>query len=314
MADENPVQNLCEEVTCPICLEYFKDPVMIDCGHNFCQTCISQCLGQSEGEASCPQCREIVQPQKMKPNRPLASIVEITKKFSLPTGRGAKALGRVCEGHQEPLKLFCEDDQVLICVICDRSKEHREHKVIPKEEAFEKYKGEISKHLGVLNGKRREIVLSKQKEETENQKVLEQIETERQKTVAEFKQMHEFLAEQEHILLAQLKELEDNVKEASNKHLAKLCEEMKSVEGLIKEMEEKQKQPLNDFLQDIKSTLNSRFVGIPETSSAYPSKTMEQIKKFSDINVSLKAIVNEFKAFLLPFPADFATGRRWSSC
>nr|XP_025038949.1 E3 ubiquitin-protein ligase TRIM11-like [Pelodiscus sinensis] len=37
-----------EEVTCPICLEYFTDPVIIECGHNFCRACLSQCWGESE--------------------------------------------------------------------------------------------------------------------------------------------------------------------------------------------------------------------------------------------------------------------------
>uniref|UniRef100_A0A8D2KS00 RING-type domain-containing protein n=1 Tax=Varanus komodoensis TaxID=61221 RepID=A0A8D2KS00_VARKO len=30
------------ETTCPICLEHLKDPVTLDCGHNYCQACISK--------------------------------------------------------------------------------------------------------------------------------------------------------------------------------------------------------------------------------------------------------------------------------
>uniref|UniRef100_A0A8D0BP05 Uncharacterized protein n=1 Tax=Salvator merianae TaxID=96440 RepID=A0A8D0BP05_SALMN len=292
MADQNPVQNLCDEATCPICLEYFRDPVMIDCGHNFCQICISQHFGKSEAEASCPQCREIVRPRKMKPNRPLASIVEITKKFSVQTIRGAaEAVGKLCNKHQEPLKLFCEDDVALLCLVCDKSKEHREHKVIPKEEALEKYKDEVSERLKVLRKEREAIVSLKLKEETENQELLAQAETERQKIVAEFKQMHKLLEEQERILLAQLKELEDNIKDIGKKHIAELSKEIESIEGFIKKMENKQEQPANDFLQDVGATLKRCIAGKCETPLAYPSELTEQIKTFSN------AITNKFKAY-----------------
>uniref|UniRef100_A0A803T891 B box-type domain-containing protein n=1 Tax=Anolis carolinensis TaxID=28377 RepID=A0A803T891_ANOCA len=67
---------------------------------------------------------------------------------------GAEISKDMCEHHQEPLKLFCDDDQILICVVCDKSKQHRQHKVIPKEEAFEEYK--VSSNGG-RNLKRQEM-------------------------------------------------------------------------------------------------------------------------------------------------------------
>uniref|UniRef100_A0A452GPC4 RING-type domain-containing protein n=1 Tax=Gopherus agassizii TaxID=38772 RepID=A0A452GPC4_9SAUR len=72
-----------EEATCPICLEYFKDPVIIECGHNFCRACIAQCWEGSDTAASCPQCRETVQQRNLRPNRKLANMVEITKRLNL---------------------------------------------------------------------------------------------------------------------------------------------------------------------------------------------------------------------------------------
>nr|XP_028582708.1 zinc finger protein RFP-like isoform X2 [Podarcis muralis] len=237
MADEGPVQNLCEETTCSICLEYFTDPVIIDCGHNFCQTCITEAWRNSDQDASCPQCREPCQQRNFRPNRQLANIVEIAKKFSLQMARGAEALGKVCERHQEPLKLFCEDDQDPICVVCDKSKEHRDHK------------GKILRHLEFLNKQREEILSSKLNGETESQNLLKQTDMERQEIMADFKQLHQFLEEQERLLLAQLKELDDEIKSCEDQHIAKLSEEMASIDDLIKELEKKQKQPATEFLQ-----------------------------------------------------------------
>uniref|UniRef100_A0A8C9FQR8 RING-type domain-containing protein n=1 Tax=Pavo cristatus TaxID=9049 RepID=A0A8C9FQR8_PAVCR len=35
-----PHPTLQDELTCPVCLEYFTDPVLVaECGHNFCRAC-----------------------------------------------------------------------------------------------------------------------------------------------------------------------------------------------------------------------------------------------------------------------------------
>ncbi|CAM4655719.1 unnamed protein product [Caretta caretta] len=78
MAAESPVESLQEEATCPVCLEYFTDPVTLECGHNFCRACIAQCWEGPDTAASCPQCRETVQQRNLRPNRQLANV-EIAK-------------------------------------------------------------------------------------------------------------------------------------------------------------------------------------------------------------------------------------------
>uniref|UniRef100_A0A674IR97 Uncharacterized protein n=1 Tax=Terrapene triunguis TaxID=2587831 RepID=A0A674IR97_9SAUR len=132
-------QSLQDEASCSICLEYFNDPVTIDCGHNFCRACITQCWEGSDKDVSCPQCRATFPQRNLRPNWQLASVVEIAKQLNLQSTKDAGA-GRACEKHQETLKLFCQEDQSPICVVCDRSKEHRAHTVVPAEEAAQEYK------------------------------------------------------------------------------------------------------------------------------------------------------------------------------
>lgn len=43
----------------------------------------------------------------------------------------------VCSDHQEKLKLFCETDQKLVCLICRDGEKHQGHKFKPVEEAAE---------------------------------------------------------------------------------------------------------------------------------------------------------------------------------
>ncbi|XP_004468626.1 E3 ubiquitin-protein ligase TRIM52 isoform X2 [Dasypus novemcinctus] len=46
----SPMQTLQEEAVCAICLDYFKDPVSIGCGHNFCRGCVTQLWGKEDEE------------------------------------------------------------------------------------------------------------------------------------------------------------------------------------------------------------------------------------------------------------------------
>lgn len=43
----------------------------------------------------------------------------------------------VCSDHQERLKLFCETDQKLVCLICRDGENHQGHTFKPVEEAAE---------------------------------------------------------------------------------------------------------------------------------------------------------------------------------
>ncbi|KAL7986440.1 hypothetical protein Chor_011606 [Crotalus horridus] len=137
MATAASMQDFLEEATCSICLDYFQDPVLIpECGHNFCRGCLTRSWGTSESEASCPQCRQTFRPRNVLPNRQLARVLEEAGRC---IGSWGEDGGSVCAKHREPLKLFCKDHETLICVVCDRSQEHRGHSVIPAEEAFQEY-------------------------------------------------------------------------------------------------------------------------------------------------------------------------------
>ncbi|KAL7986433.1 hypothetical protein Chor_011599 [Crotalus horridus] len=192
MAAAAPLPDFLEEATCSICLEYFQDPVLIpECGHNFCRGCLTRSWGTSESEASCPQCRQTFAPRNVLPNRQLARLVEVARRCGSPWSKDGESF---CPKHREPLKLFCKDHETLICLVCDRSKEHRGHLVIPAEEAFQEYQDHIEK--------------------------------ERKKAVAEFRELHLWLEGQEKLLLASMEETEKDVMTMKEKRLAKYMEEL----------------------------------------------------------------------------------------
>uniref|UniRef100_A0A8C0IW57 RING-type E3 ubiquitin transferase n=1 Tax=Chelonoidis abingdonii TaxID=106734 RepID=A0A8C0IW57_CHEAB len=248
MAAENPVESLQEEVTCPICLEYFTEPVTLECGHNFCRACIGQCWEGSHTAASCPQCRETVQRRNLRRNRQLANVLEIAKRLSLQAAKGAGGDG-VCERHQEALKLFCEDDQTPICVICRESQDHRAHTVVPIEEAVQEYKEKIQVHLKALREEQEKLLGVKATGEGKSQEYLKQTQTERRKIVSEFQQLPQFLEEQERLLLAQLEKLDEEIVRFQNENVSKLSQRISHLSELVSELEEKCQKPASEFLQ-----------------------------------------------------------------
>nr|XP_042703407.1 zinc finger protein RFP-like [Chrysemys picta bellii] len=306
MAAENPVESLQEEATCPICLEYFTEPVTLECGHNFCRACIAQCWEGSTTAVSCPQCRETVQQRNLRPNRQLANVVEIVKRLSLRAAKGAGGDG-VCDRHQEALKLFCEEDQTPICVVCDRSRAHGAHTVVPIEEAAQEYKEKIQAHLKTLREEREKLLGFKVTGEGKSQEYLKQTQTERQKIVSEFQQLRWFLGEQERLLLSQLEKLDEEIERIQNENVSKLSEQISHLSELISELEGKCQKPASEFLQNIRSTLSRWEKGKFQQPEEISPELEERVSGFSQKTIALLEALRKFKD-TLPFALETKTG------
>lgn len=72
---------------------------------------------------------------------------------------------------------------------------------------------------------------------------------ERQKILSGFQHLHQFLKEQEQLLLAQLEELEREIETIQKENITKMSKEISILNNLIKEMEGKCLQPADAFLQ-----------------------------------------------------------------
>ncbi|XP_023968672.1 zinc finger protein RFP-like [Chrysemys picta bellii] len=292
MAAANPAQLLLAELTCSVCLDYFKDPISLNCGHNFCQACITQ--ETLSTNFHCLECRETFSQRNFKPNRQLRNIVEVSRKLTLESTKEPE-VGTVCEKHKEDLKVFCQEDQIPMCMVCHLSRDHREHTVVPIEEAAEEYKDQIWSHLEILKKERDEILSLKLSEENKSQELLKQLETEKQKIVSEFQQLCQFLEEQEQFLLAQLEELNKKIEKRRDEYVAKLSEEISFFSSLISEMEQKCQQPVSEFLQDIKGTLNRCERKKFQNPVAFSSELKWRIWESSQRNAALETRMKKFK-------------------
>uniref|UniRef100_K7G9T8 Uncharacterized protein n=1 Tax=Pelodiscus sinensis TaxID=13735 RepID=K7G9T8_PELSI len=300
MAADSPVESLREEATCPLCLEYFTAPVTLECGHNFCQACISQCWEGPGPAASCPQCRETVQQGPLRPNRQLANIVEIAKRLSLQAPKGAGGDG-VCGEHQEVLKLFCDEDQSLICVICHLSQAHHAHRVLPVQEAAQEYQGTIQAHLKTLREEREKLLRWKATGEERSQEYLfskNQTKAERQKIVAEFQQLRQFLEEQERLLLARLEKLGEEIGRLQTDTVRKLSAQISHFSERIGELEGTCQKPASEFLQDVRSTLSRCETGPFQPPEEISPELGERVRGFTRQTTALSETLRQFTAIV----------------
>uniref|UniRef100_A0A8C3VIN2 Tripartite motif-containing protein 5-like n=1 Tax=Catagonus wagneri TaxID=51154 RepID=A0A8C3VIN2_9CETA len=251
------LEDLREEVICPICLELLKEPLSLDCGHSFCRDCITVNNKKSvmgpEGKSNCPVCRISYQPEKLRPNRHVANIVERLKKVQL--SQEVKQKGNLCVHHEEKLLLFCEEDREVICWLCERSQKHRDHQTCPMEEAAQEYQKKLHEALERLKEKQKEAERLEMEVTEEVSAWKNQIQNERQNVQAEFMQLTGVLESEERKEMQKLKDEEgfilSNLADSKNE----VVRQTQLVSELISEVEHRLLGSKLEMLQDVNDIL-----------------------------------------------------------
>ncbi|XP_034277337.1 zinc finger protein RFP-like [Pantherophis guttatus] len=287
----NPLRDLCDEVTCPICLNGFKDPVTITtCGHNFCSTCLSSyCQGPEKSGTTCPQCRKTFdQGQNIIPNRSLANVVEIVKKFRRAKQKSGK--GNLCEKYHRPV-------QVLHCDICGTTNPHSSNHGSPTvQKANDANKEFIDNFLEMLKEGKQNILARQSGGEKESKDLLRHIKVEREKATSLFKGLHHFLEDQEKQFLAEMVEVEEEIIRKRDSFTAFYSQEFSLYERIIQKIKNSQ-QPNDELFTEILNSLQTEE-NIASYSSFQPALKW-RIWDVYDTNHILEEITKHFKDTLL---------------
>ncbi|NWR66292.1 TRI65 protein, partial [Bucorvus abyssinicus] len=142
-------QKLEEKLVCSICLELFRVPVTLPCGHNFCNCCISnhwhkqeQAPTGSKKGYTCPECRRGFERRpELEKNVTLCSVVELARDSEVQDsvmGGCEVAHSELCPQHRRPLELYCQDERRCICCICTVRQCQQHRRVLFDEERAEK--------------------------------------------------------------------------------------------------------------------------------------------------------------------------------
>nr|XP_020667952.1 E3 ubiquitin-protein ligase TRIM39-like isoform X1 [Pogona vitticeps]XP_020667953.1 E3 ubiquitin-protein ligase TRIM39-like isoform X1 [Pogona vitticeps] len=274
MATTNPLESLQVEASCSVCLEYLKDPVIIDCGHNFCRVCITRWWEDLNRDFPCPVCRKTSRHRSLKPNRQLGNMVEIAKQLQITNKRKIRD-ENLCEKHNEVLRLFCKEDQEAVCLVCEISHEHRSHTVVSLDDASQEYKEKMQKCLEPLERKLRKIAYCKAQEEKKPGVLKRKVEDRRQLIIREFEELHLFLTAEQEVLIRHLENEEKEILQKLKENVAKLSEQRAALNSLITEIEEKCLQSGMEMLKDVKNTLER----CEEVQEEEPSLVSTELEK-----------------------------------
>ncbi|XP_078422807.1 zinc-binding protein A33-like [Cetorhinus maximus] len=290
--------DLTHELTCPICLETFTDPVFLECEHHFCRSCISQSWDKVPGDVSCPQCRQVFTQRNIRTARTLGNVME---KLRLLKVKGTQPEEEFyCQEHEEKLKLFCEEEQKAICVDC-WSSEHQTHKDLHIKEAVQKYKNKLEKSLEFLQ-KQMDLSLQSKRGEDGILQMKAQVDSLRKEINSQFEKMRKFLFEKEELMKAELERKSNKILEEMEKNLKRTLEEMSALEGAIMDLESRlEVQEAPELLKDIQVLLKRsqmEFHNPGAASTQLPVDIVDEPFKYINVWREMRAVISPVPASL----------------
>ena len=166
---EKVLKQLEEQLNCSICLDTFTDPKLLQCFHVYCRQCLVPLVDRDQQEQlgiTCPICRQVtpvpdrgvaglqsafhiirflgIKESLQRPENPAATLEEAAPTDVNPVKKTSHCF--VHEGKE--LELYCETCGELICTRCAlKGGKHHDHSYEELEEAFRKYKEEITSSL-----------------------------------------------------------------------------------------------------------------------------------------------------------------------
>ena len=161
---------------CPICQDEFKDPVIIDCHHSFCRTCINTWIKRSNtrdtqdtvltfaslhsnGRFKCPSC-------KSTNNIPFNGVAGFAKSFYIQQIKDIKAKSLSsypkCPKHKtEDLRFYCMECETTMCRDCKVLK-HEGHSAECVADVSNDMRAKLRDHINKTNADIRKLTLAKE--------------------------------------------------------------------------------------------------------------------------------------------------------
>ncbi|KAF6097892.1 hypothetical protein HJG60_019538 [Phyllostomus discolor] len=280
--------------SCPICSDYLKDPVTINCGHNFCLSCISMSWKDLTDTFPCPFCRFCCLERKFASNPQLGNLTEIAKLLQIRRSKRKRQEEKVlCKKHNQVLTFFCQKDLEVLCPQCSFSDDHRKHYVWPIEKAAPYHRQRLGYCLEPWKDRVEQIEKVITMQTRKSLELKKKVENRREEIRSEFEQLMLFLQSEQETVLRQLQDEEMNILTKLNENIAKFSDHVSTLKYLLKEIDSKYVKSKLEFLTDVKGIYHRyKTLKAPEPFSF---QLEEYVYHFPPQYSGLNKIIKHFK-------------------
>ncbi|XP_072530674.1 E3 ubiquitin-protein ligase TRIM35 [Salminus brasiliensis] len=268
-----------DDLSCPVCCDIFRDPVLLPCSHSFCRACLQR-FWDGGSSRTCPVCRRRVSKRSPPSNLALRNLCEAFLQGRSRTAVDEKDVS--CSQHGEVLKLFCLEDQQPICVVCQASRTHKGHDCSPTEEAALDCKDKISSTLKTLKDKLDVISKLRVTAAATLEHIKSQAQQIEKRIKDQFLELHRFLLEEEQARMSALKEEEEKRVLAVKERDELLTGRMSSLLDIIRSTEEEMVADDLTLLQNFKSTIERTQCSLPDPEG-FRGALMDEAKHLSNL-------------------------------
>nr|XP_001082316.2 tripartite motif-containing protein 64C-like [Macaca mulatta] len=248
--DSDSVQAFQNELICSICMNYFIDPVTIDCGHSFCKPCLCLCWEEGRAPMRCPVCRKISAKSDFNTNaalKKLASLARQTRPQNINNSHN------ICVLHKETKELFCEADKRLLCGPCTESPEHMAHSHSPMGWAAEECREKLIKKMNYLWKINQETQNNLNQETSKFRSLADYVSLRKVIITIQYQKMHLLLHEEEQLHLQALEREAEELFQQLQDSQVRMTQHLERMKDMYRVLWETCHMPAVELLQDVRN-------------------------------------------------------------
>ncbi|XP_053430805.1 tripartite motif-containing protein 64-like [Nycticebus coucang] len=268
------------ELTCPICMNYFLDPITIACGHNFCRPCLYLCW--EEYPMRCPQCREISQEAEFKTNFLVKKLISLARQVRPQQIHISEE--QVCGGIRGVKGLLCEANKTLLCGSCSKAPEHLTHSQCPVEWAAQPCREELVKKMDSLWTMTKEMQNHLNEQTGKTHSFMNNVALRKVMIRQHYQKMHLFLQEEEKLHLKLVDREAEEIFQQLQDSEVRMTQQKESLRHIYRELTETCHKPDLELLQDLRNILErTELLQMLKTQPVSPELTSWGITGIRDM-------------------------------